>query len=111
MLVQYDLTVVGGRLSTIGVPGLLLAGGINFYGNQYGFSCDLVVNHEVVLADGSIVNANSTSNSDLFWALKGGSSNFGIVTRSDLKTIPSKQVWAGVYEVNATYIPQLLEVG
>ncbi|KAJ5740198.1 hypothetical protein N7493_000070 [Penicillium malachiteum] len=107
-LAQYDLTVPGGRLGPVGVPGLLLAGGVNFYGNQVGFACNSVINYEVVLADGSIVHANSTNNSDLFWALKGGSSNFGIVTRFDIETIASRQVWAGSYTVSAEYIDAFL---
>ena len=92
------------------MPGLLLAGGVNFYGNQVGFGCDTVINYEVVLADGSVVEANKTSNSDLFWALKGGSSNFGIVTRFDLETVKSRKVWAGTHTVAAQYIDQFLAV-
>ncbi|KAK0101937.1 hypothetical protein ONS95_001254 [Cadophora gregata] len=107
-LEDYDLTVPGGRLAPVGVPGLLLAGGINFYGNQVGFSADNVVEYEVVLAAGNIVQASRDNNSDLFWALKGGSSNFGIVTRFDIKTIPSKKVWAGIYSVASAEVPALL---
>ncbi|CAG8008186.1 unnamed protein product [Penicillium olsonii] len=107
-LQKFDLSAAGGRLGPVGVPGLLLAGGVNFYGNQVGFGCDTVVNYEVVLADGSIVQANKTSNQDLFWALKGGSSNFGIVTRFDLETVKSRKVWAGSHTVSAQYIDQFL---
>lgn len=109
-LQQYDLTVGAARLGPVGVPGILLAGGINFYGNQFGFSADQVTQYEVVLANGDIVRANKGNNSDLFWALKGGSSNFGIVTRFDMNTIPSKKVWAGIYTVAEQYLPQFLEV-
>lgn len=109
-LQTYNLSVAGGRLAPVGVPGLLLAGGINFYGNQHGFSADSVVQYEVVLASGQIVYANKTSNSDLFWALKGGSSNFGIVTRFDVQTYPSSRVWAGIYTVGQEYLPQFLAV-
>ena len=105
------MIVQGGRLAPIGVPGLLLGGGISFYGNQYGFACDSVINFEVVLADGSIVNANKRKNPDLYWALKGGSSNFGIVTRFDLQTYSSPKVWAGVYSVDPVYFPEFLAVG
>ncbi|KAL5363590.1 hypothetical protein BJX96DRAFT_187108 [Aspergillus floccosus] len=108
-LQQYDLSVAGGRLGPVGVPGLLLAGGVNFYGNQVGWGCDTVINYEVVLADGSIVQANKSSNADLFWALKGGSSNFGIVTRFDIETIKSPRVWAGSHTVAAKYVDQFLE--
>ncbi|CAI7625670.1 hypothetical protein PCG10_009964 [Penicillium crustosum] len=107
-LEKFELTAAGGRLGPVGVPGLLLAGGVNFYGNQIGFGCDTVVNYEIVLADGSIVEANKTSHPDLFWALKGGSSNFGIVTRFDLETIKSVKVWAGTHTVSAEHIDQFL---
>jgi hypothetical protein len=69
-----------------------------------------VVNYEVVLADGSVVEVNKTSYPDLFWALKGGSSNFGLVTRFDVETIKSPLVWAGSYTVSEEYIDDFLKV-
>ncbi|OBT85868.1 hypothetical protein VE02_06071 [Pseudogymnoascus sp. 03VT05] len=63
---QYNLTVGGARLGPVGVPGILLAGGINFYGNQFGFSADQVTRYEVVLANGNIVEATKKKNADLF---------------------------------------------
>lgn len=107
---KFGLAAAGGRLGPVGVPGLILAGGVNFYGNQVGFACDTVVNYEVVLADGTVAQANKTSNQDLFWALKGGSSNFGIVTRFDMETIRSPKVWAGAHTVEAKYVDQFLAV-
>ncbi len=107
-LEQYGLAVSGGRLGPIGVPGLTLGGGIGFYGNQVGFTCDTVTNYEIVLADGAIVNVNKNSYPDLNWALKGGSSNYGIVTEFQIETIKSPSVWAGIYAV--TDIPAFLEV-
>ncbi|KAF7534296.1 hypothetical protein G7054_g6373 [Neopestalotiopsis clavispora] len=106
-LAQYDLAVAGGRLSPVGVPGLLLAGGVNFHGNQHGWAADNVLEYEVVLANGTIVTANDSENTDLFWALKGGSSNFGIVTSFTLRTFASTQVWAGVYSVAEDYLEDL----
>ncbi|GAB1315266.1 Bifunctional solanapyrone synthase [Madurella fahalii] len=85
----------GGRASNVGVGGLLSGGGIGFFALQYGFACDAVVNMEVVLATGAVVNANEKSNRDLFIALKGGQNNFGIVTRFDITTIPQGQIWGG----------------
>ena len=58
--------------------------------------CDQVDSYQVVLADGEIVNANSTANPDLWWALKGGSSNFGIVAKFNLKTFPQGNLWGGM---------------
>jgi FAD/FMN-containing dehydrogenase len=109
-LEQFDLTVGGGRLSPVGVPGLLLGGGINFYGNQYGFSADQVVGYEIVLASGLIVDVSASKYPDLFWALKGGSSNYGIVTRFTMATIPSKKVLAGVYTIAGEHSEAALAV-
>jgi hypothetical protein len=106
-LSEFNLTAAGGRLSPVGVPGLLLAGGVNFQGNQHGWAADNVIEYEIVLADGTVKYATACSDPDLFWALKGGSSNFGIVTAFKLNTFPSSQVLAGVYSV--TDIPAFLE--
>ncbi|CRK45016.1 hypothetical protein BN1723_019622, partial [Verticillium longisporum] len=61
-----------------------------------GFACDNVENFEVVIGDGSIVNANAKENTDLWKALKGGSGNFGFVTRLDIKVWPSAQIYASL---------------
>ncbi|KAF4556518.1 FAD-binding domain-containing protein 57 [Elsinoe fawcettii] len=97
----FGKAVAGGRFSPVGVGGLLLGGGINFFGSQHGWSFNSIINYEVVLANSSIVNANAQENADLFWALKGGGNNFGIVTRFDLKTIPATQIYGG----SAVYAP------
>ena len=73
----------------------LLTGGMSFFAPRYGFACDNVENFEVVLAGGKIVNANARVNRDLWFALKGGSNNFGIVTRFDLRTLPQREIWCG----------------
>ncbi|KAI0802234.1 putative FAD-binding oxidoreductase [Xylaria sp. FL0064] len=77
---RHKVTVVGGRVLDVGVGGLLLGSGLSYLSDLYGMACDNVVNFEVVLADGSLINANKSSNSNLFWALKGGANNFGIIT-------------------------------
>lgn len=84
---DLDQTVAGGRNGAVGVSGLTLGGGISYFSPQVGFTCDTLVNAEVVLANGSIVSANTTHNPDLFRALKGGLNNLGIVTRYDFATI------------------------
>ncbi|OJJ32641.1 hypothetical protein ASPWEDRAFT_29799 [Aspergillus wentii DTO 134E9] len=89
------LTVVGGRVAGVGVGGLTTGGGISAFSPELGFACDNVANMQVVLANGEIVNANATSNADLFIALKGGQNNFGIVTRFDLKTHQRDEYWGG----------------
>jgi FAD/FMN-containing dehydrogenase len=80
---------------TGGIGGLTTGGGISFFSPRYGWTCDTATNFEVVLADGSIINANNTSNQDLFTALRGGNNNFGIVTRIDLRTFEQGLIWAG----------------
>ncbi|GKZ37673.1 hypothetical protein AbraIFM66950_009322 [Aspergillus brasiliensis] len=106
----HGLAVAGGRIPTVGVPGLLLGGGISFQNSQYGVGAMGVSNYEVVLADSSIVNANAQENSDLFWALKGGGPNFaqGIVTKMDLVTVPTES-WAEARIYPPTAYPELVK--
>lgn len=80
-LEPYGLVVVGGRLKTIGIAGLTIGGGIHYFTARYGFAMDNVIAYDVVTASGKVVTATATSNSDLFWAMKGGGNNFGIVTK------------------------------
>lgn len=93
---KYGLGITAGRVGTVGVSGLLLGGGASFHSGHRGFACDDVVNYEVVLADGSIVNANAKDNPSLFKALKGGGSNFGIVTRFDMAAFPAGELYGGI---------------
>ncbi|RDW69852.1 hypothetical protein BP6252_08872 [Coleophoma cylindrospora] len=97
-LQPYGLIALGGRVGLVGVPGLLLGGGISFYSNQYGFAADNVIAYQVVLASGAIVTATASAYADLFWALKGGGNSFGIVTRFDLLTYSSPSICAGIME-------------
>lgn len=101
-LAAQGVVVAGGRDAGVGIGGFLTGGGNSYYSGRMGFGCDSVVNFEVVLADGSIINANKTSNADLWKALKGGSGNFGIVTRFDMTAIPSVPLWGGLRASNRT---------
>jgi FAD/FMN-containing dehydrogenase len=76
----FNLTATGGIVSTTGVAGLTLGGGIGWLNARYGASCDNVLAYDIVLADGSYVRASADEHPDLFWALKGGGGNFGVVT-------------------------------
>ncbi|KAJ4298223.1 hypothetical protein N0V90_006122 [Kalmusia sp. IMI 367209] len=87
--------MVGGRLSQVGVAGLLTGGGVSFFSGRYGFACNNVQTYEVVLGNGTIVTASSSRNPRLFRALRGGSNNFGIVTRFDSKLFQQNEFWGG----------------
>ncbi|KAJ6178232.1 hypothetical protein N7519_008693 [Penicillium mononematosum] len=108
-LEKYGVMVAGGREGLVGIGGLLLGGGIAFHSCRYGFACDQVINYEVVLADGSIVQANKTTNSDLFSVLKGGSNNFGIVTRFDMVTFEATNIWDGNIVLPKTATGDIIE--
>lgn len=86
-LAPHGVIVTGGRAGTVGVGGFLTGGGNSFHAASHGMACDTVVNFEVALANGSIINANAKENADLWVALKGGSGNLGLVTRFDLRVI------------------------
>ncbi len=76
----FKLATTGGIISTTGVAGLTLGGGIGWLNPKFGASCDNVLAYDIVLADGSYVRASADEHRDLFWALKGGGGNFGVVT-------------------------------
>ncbi|KAF7901651.1 uncharacterized protein EAF01_006950 [Botrytis porri] len=104
-----EIGVIGGRVVGIGVGGLTLGGGISFHSGRYGFACDNVNNYQVVLANGSIRNVNRASYPDLYWALRGGGNNFGIVTRFDLASFEQGNMWGGTTTSNATELPNAIE--
>ena len=94
---KLDGTGIGipvGRCPSTAVGGVTLGGGISFFAPKLGFAADNVLNYEVVTASGEIVNANATSNSDLWMALKGSGGNLGIVTRFDFAAFDQPHIWA-----------------
>ncbi|PSN64885.1 FAD-binding domain-containing protein [Corynespora cassiicola Philippines] len=94
-LESEDLAVIGGRVASIGVGGLTLGGGISFFSNKHGWACDNVISFEVVTASGVVITASQTSSPDLYWALRGGGNNFGIVTKFLVEAIPQGPIWGG----------------
>ena len=122
-LEPMGLSVIGGRVSAIGTGGFTLGGGISFFSGRYGWACDNVNTYEVsllqnfdvlpfsfafvfdnfvantqqvVFADGSINEVSyAAPYEDLYYALRGGGNNFGVVTRFDLVTFPQGEMWAG----------------
>lgn len=86
------VTVVGGRIGEVGVGGYVVGGGLSFLSAEYGWAANNIVEFEVVLANATIVTASSTSNPDLYKALKGGGNNYGIVTNYKMIAHPIGQV-------------------
>ncbi|KAK8008214.1 oxidoreductase [Apiospora marii] len=89
------LSVNGGRAAGVGVGGLSLGGGISYTSPRYGFTCDSVVNYQIVFANGTI--ADSKNDADLLLALRGaGAGNFGVVTRVDIAAFEQGPIWGGM---------------
>jgi FAD/FMN-containing dehydrogenase len=95
-LQNHSVCVTGGRDGNVGIGGFLTGGGNSYYAGLHGLACDTIANFEVVLANGDVINANADSHSDLWTALKGGSGNFGIVTRFDMYAFPAHDIWGGI---------------
>ncbi|KAL4740938.1 hypothetical protein BDV11DRAFT_168682 [Aspergillus similis] len=92
---SLNLSVAGGRAAQVGVGGLTLGGGISYHSPRYGWTCDTVSEFEIVLPNGTIVHATEEEHPDLMLALRGGSGNFGIVTKVKLRTFGQGPVWGG----------------
>lgn len=84
----HGLAAVLGFVSVTGIAGLTVGGGMGYLTRRYGWTCDTVLSMEVVTADAKVVRASAQENADLFWALRGGGGNFGIVTSFEYQLFP-----------------------
>ena len=92
----FGLASPGGAISTTGIAGLTLGGGYGYLSRRYGMACDNLLSADVITASGELVTANSDSHPDLFWALRGGGGNFGVVTSLEFQLHPVREPFAGL---------------
>jgi FAD/FMN-containing dehydrogenase len=91
----FGLATTGGIISTTGIAGLTLGGGIGYLARGCGLSADNLISADVVTADGSFRVASKDENDDLFWAIRGGGGNFGVVTSFEYRLDPIKDIYGG----------------
>lgn len=93
---EFDLAPVSGSSLTVGVTGFTVGGGVGWLARKYGFAADNVLKAEVVTADGELLTASPEHNTDLFWAIRGGGGNFGVVTSLEFRLHPLREGFGGV---------------
>jgi FAD/FMN-containing dehydrogenase len=91
----FGLATTGGMISTTGIAGLTLGGGIGWLCRKYGLSCDNLLSADVVTAEGTFLTVNAREHADLFWGLRGGGGNFGLITAFEYRLHPVAQVLGG----------------
>src|SRR5215469_2015863 len=106
---SFGLATPVGTCPTVGLAGLTLGGGEGALMPKYGVTCDNLVSARVVTVDGRQVEASQDSNPDLFWAIRGGGGNFGVVTAFDYRLHPVNEVLAGALIYPSGRIPELLQ--
>ncbi len=93
---EFGLVALAGSSRDVGVTGYTLGGGVGWLARKFGYAADSVIRAEVVTADGRVVTATADEHPDLFWAIRGGTGNFGIVTSLEFRLYPVSEVYAGI---------------
>src|SRR5216684_2927008 len=104
----FGLATTGGIISTTGITGLTLGGGIGYLSRGFGLSIDNLISADVVTADGKFVTASERENEDLFWGLRGGGGNFGVLTSLEFKVHPVKDIYGGPMFYELKHIKDVL---
>ena len=105
----HGLAAVLGFVSPTGIAGLTVGGGFGYLTRRHGWTCDTLLSMDVVMAEGKLVRASATENPDLFWALRGGSGNFGIVTSFEYRLFPAgPEILGGPIAWSADEAPAVL---
>ena len=99
---KHGLVLGFGDAGSVGVGGITLGGGIGFLVRKWGLTIDSLLAAEIVTADGEVRHASATENPDLFWAIRGGGGNFGVVTRFQFKLHPVETIVGGMMILEAT---------
>jgi FAD/FMN-containing dehydrogenase len=105
---SFGLATTGGLVSSTGIAGLTLGGGIGWLMRKHGLACDNLVSADVVTADGQLLHASEDDNPELFWALRGGGGNFGVVTSFEYRLHPVATVLGGLLLYPADYATDIL---
>jgi FAD/FMN-containing dehydrogenase len=108
-LAEHGLAITAGDTISVGVGGLTQAGGIGWMVRKYGLTIDSLLAAEVVTAEGDVVRASATENADLFWALRGGAGNFGVVTAFEFQAQPVSTVHFGTIAFSLDDVGQLVK--
>jgi hypothetical protein len=104
----FGLATPLGVVSTTGIAGLTLGGGLGWLNGRYGLACDNLISADVATADGRLLTASAQQNQDLFWAIRGGGGNFGVVTSFEYRLHPVDRVLAGAMSFPLSMAPRVL---